>query len=189
MTDRLARGLIAIMVAVSTIAVLQLYPSLLVVENPLLGAGNYLQVPRPNTGLSVGQIAPSFTLTTLDREKIELVTLRGKVVLLDFMATWCIPCQQQMPHLKIVYEKYRDKGLVLISIDADPKETYQDLASFRSKYAAQWAFALDNGMVAPAYGVYYIPMTYIIDRGGVIRFKHLGFLDSDALSREIEKYL
>ncbi len=176
-------------VAVSTAAVLQLNPTLLLVENPIVGAGNYLNVPGPRMGLTVGEVAPSFTLTTLDGEKIQLVSLRGKVVVLDFMASWCIPCQQQMPHLKKVYEKYRDGGLVLISIDADPKESYQDLTSFRSRYAAQWAFAMDNGRVAPAYGVDYIPMTYIIDRGGVMRFKHLGFMDSDALALEIEKYL
>jgi len=188
MRGRVIRGLIVLVVALGTAGALQANPSLLLVENPLIGAGNYLNVPLPKTGLDVGQPAPDFALTTLDGERVQMERLRGKVVVLDFMATWCIPCQEQMPNLAKVNERYRDRGLVLISIDADPKETYQDLASFRSKYAAQWTFALDNG-IAAAFRVNYIPLTYVIDREGTIKFKHLGYIDGDSLAREVEKYL
>jgi len=189
MHNRVSRAIVLALVGAATVSILQVYPSLLFLENPAVGAGNYVNIPGAGLGLATGEAAPDFTIMTLDAQTMRLAELRGKVVVLDFMATWCIPCQQQMPHLARIYEKYKDRGLVLISIDADPKETYQELASFRSKYAAQWPFALDKGEVTSAYRVSYIPMTFLIDREGVIRFKHLGFIGEAALGAEVEKYL
>jgi thiol-disulfide isomerase/thioredoxin len=74
-------------------------------------------------------LAPDFSLTDLKEDTFRLSDFRGKVVVLDFMATWCGPCRLQMPHFNVVRERY-DREIVLISIDVDPRESTEVLRSF-----------------------------------------------------------
>jgi len=147
----------------------------------------------PTGGLAPGALAPDFTLTDLDGNAICLGDFRGKVILIDFMATWCGPCRQQMPHLKAVWEKEEYKGkVVIISIDVDPRVPVEDLESYRQGYPyATWIWAKDTAEqgVAASYGVRAIPTIVIIDQEGYVMFVHVGVTDASTLIREIDSLL
>jgi thiol-disulfide isomerase/thioredoxin len=145
----------------------------------------------PAGGPVSGTLAPDFALTDLDGITFRLSDFKGKVVVLDFMATWCGPCKQQIPHLRTIWEKYRD-GVIIISIDVDLSEPEDVLRSYRQNYPyATWIWAKDTAeqRVAVAYGVRAIPTIVVIDQEGHIRFLHVGLTDSSTLAREIDELL
>jgi len=150
-------------------------------------------VGSPTGGLASGALAPDFALIDLDGRAFRLSDFRGKVILIDFMATWCGPCRQQMSHLKVIWEKedYRDK-VVIISIDVDPSTPIENLKSYRQGYPyATWIWAKDAAeqRVAISYGVRAIPTIVIIDQEGYVRFVHVGVTDASTLIREIDSLL
>jgi len=147
----------------------------------------------PSGGMAQGSLAPDFALTDLDGNSFRLSDFRGKVVIIDFMATWCGPCKQQMPHLRAVWEREEYKGrVVIISIDIDLREPEEALRSYRQGYPyATWIWAKDTAeqRVAVAYGVRAIPTIVVIDQGGYVRFVHVGLTDSSTLTREVDELL
>jgi thiol-disulfide isomerase/thioredoxin len=145
----------------------------------------------PVGGPVSGTQAPDFALTDLDGNAFRLSDFKDKVVVLDFMATWCGPCKQQIPHLRAIWEKYRDR-VVIISIDVDLSESEDVLRSYRHNYPyATWIWAKDiaEQRVAVVYGVRAIPTIVVIDQEGYIRFLHVGLTDSSTLAREIDELL
>jgi thiol-disulfide isomerase/thioredoxin len=146
--------------------------------------------PQPASG---GGLAPDFLLTDLDGKAFRLSDFRGKVVVIDFMSTWCRPCRQQMPHLKAVWEKEDYRGrVILISIDVDVAEPEEALRSYRQGYPyATWICAKDTAeqRVAQSYRVVAIPTIVIIDQEGYARFRHVGLTDASTLIQEIDQLL
>jgi len=129
-----------------------------------------LDVP---VGNRVGQLAPDFTLSRLDGGESSLSEFRGRVVILDFWATWCGPCRASMPGLEALRARYQDKGLVLVSVSLDRRE--EDARSYleRRGYAefiGLWESLATAKQVALRYGVLGIPRTFVIDRQGIIRY-------------------
>ncbi|TEU06180.1 TlpA family protein disulfide reductase, partial [Candidatus Bathyarchaeota archaeon] len=146
----------------------------------------YLQQSR-----GTGTLAPDFSLTDLNGDAFRLSDFKGKVVVIDFMATWCGPCRQQLPHLKVIWEKedYSDK-IVLMSIDIDPTESAETLRSFAQGFPyATWIWARDTANLGQAYQVAGIPKTVIIDRDGYIRFTHTGVTYASTFIEEIDQLL
>ena len=133
------------------------------------------------------QMAPDFTLTDIDGNVFSLSDFRGKVVLLDFFATWWGPCRAEMPHLKALNEKFGEE-LVIISISVDPNyDSVERLKSFRQDYNITWTLARDTINVQAQYNVTAIPTLYIIDQNGYVRFHHVGLTEEDALTTEISQ--
>ena len=126
--------------------------------------------------------APEFTLNDRDGNPVSLASLRGQYVLLDFWASWCVPCRESMPHLKELYEAYHDKGLEIlgISTDSDPDDWKQALAEID----APWLHVLDEtparrkgSRTADTYGVHAVPTLFLIDPEG----KMVGKVEHDSL--------
>jgi peroxiredoxin len=146
-------------------------------------------IGAPGLFTSVGDKAPNFKVTDIDGNTIELKDYRGKVVVLDLMATWCGPCIVEMEHLRDLYEKYNGTDVVIMSIDIDPKETTEQLREFKDEYGDDWIFARDTDDIGTKYNVNYIPKMVVIDKEGKISYENTGVTSFSKLSSEIEKLL
>lgn len=130
-----------------------------------------------------GKKAPDFTLTTLDGKSVTLSKLKGKVVMLDFWASWCGPCRRSMPHLQQTFDQYKDKGLVIvgINVDKEPEKARFFLDKIGGAAAFKYPLALDSrGKVMGAYQVMQMPTAYLIGKDGVVKERIVGFSDDIA---------
>lgn len=117
--------------------------------------------------------APDFALPTLDKKTIRSSDLRGKVIVLNFWATWCGPCIAEMPHLQKAAEKYKSNPKVIIMI-VSTDENRLAVRTFLERNRYTMLAAFDDGAAA-SFGVRGIPTTFIIDRGGIIQFSEEGY--------------
>ncbi|MEQ1883345.1 MAG: TlpA disulfide reductase family protein, partial [Burkholderiales bacterium] len=121
--------------------------------------------------------AADFSLPT-DTGSVRLADLRGKVVYVDFWASWCVPCRASFPWMNDMKAKYGDKGLVIIAINLDKER--EMAKKFLAKLPAQFTIAYDpDWTVAGQYKVSGVPSSYLIDRSGKMRSTHLGFREKD----------
>lgn len=129
-----------------------------------------------------GQTAPKCMLPTVaGSEGVDLQNLRGKVVYVDFWASWCPPCAQSFPFMNKLDHELRARGLQVVGINVDAKA--EDVKSFLVRRPAQFAVSLDpTGSCAQEFGVTAMPSSYLIDRKGVVRHVHLGFRPGEAES-------
>jgi len=128
-----------------------------------------------------GKPAPDFTLPDLDGQKTRLSDLKGKVVLVNFWATWCPPCRAEIPEFVETYNACKDKGLVIIGVSLDQVPA-QELASFVKNFGMTYPVAFGTEKILDDYQPgQYIPATIIIDKKGMIRSRHVGAMDGDAL--------
>ncbi len=136
----------------------------------------------------VKEKAPDFTLTDIDGNNVTLSNYLGKVVLINFFATWCLPCKEEMPELVAFHEKHGNE-IIMISIDTDVTESIGDIISFMQEYNAEWIFALDTTeeYVMGKYKVIGVPSTFIVDPKGDISYMHLGPVKENELLREMDK--
>ena len=133
--------------------------------------------------------APEFTLYTLDGEEVKLSDYLGKVVILDFWATWCAPCRKGIPDLISIQNKYKD-DLVVIGISLDQPATQDQLIPFIKNYGINYPIVLGNIEVSAAYGnIQAIPTSFIIDQEGNIINKHIGLVSKSTLVEEINLLL
>ncbi len=123
---------------------------------------------------TVGSKAIDFTLKTFDGKQVTLSSLRGKVVLLDFWASWCTPCREELPLLDILHKTYgrEDFKVVTVNIDNHPKNAVKFLETYSIKVAPLWD---QKKKVVSAYDVQKMPTTILIDKNGWIRSIHSGF--------------
>lgn len=118
--------------------------------------------------------APDFTLSSVDGQTIRLSDYQGKVVLIDFWATWCPPCRVAIPHLVELQKKYGDQGLVVLGLSLDMNP--EDLTQFLSKTETNYPMLEVDEDTREAYGgVVSIPQTFVVDRKGQIRQKFMGY--------------
>lgn len=133
-----------------------------------------------------------FTLTDLNGSAVRLSELRGKVVIIEFWATWCPPCKESVPELNKVADKFRDKNFQLIGISVDKGgEALSNVRAFVKENAVAYPVMVDSGKVNVAYGVNGIPAMFIIDKEGRIVKRHTGFIPDLAqiLSKDVEELL
>ena len=118
--------------------------------------------------------APDFVLPARDGGQVALSELQGQVVLLNFWATWCGPCRQEMPHLEALYERYRDLGFTLLGVNVEEDSSGAD--KFLKETPVTFPILFDpKSQVSKSYDVIAMPSTVLIDRAGNMRFIHHGY--------------
>lgn len=172
----------------ATVRLLSLDPSI-DFHQPLISAGGEAK-PLPEIR----------AVEWIDQKPVKLSELRGKIVLLDFWAHWCGPCRYTFPKLQRWHQTYKDKGLVILGLTnyfghAEGRELSQRdelayLREFKKKNRLPYGFVIaDNPQNDLNYGVFSLPMSFLIDRGGAVRYISMGAAESEiaALGRMIEK--
>jgi peroxiredoxin len=142
----------------------------------------------------VGQKAPNFTVAPVhgSKGKVSMVELRGKVVLVDFWATYCEPCKKSFPKLQELHSKYDGSGLKIVGISEDEPDDKGKIGAFANAYGAKFTLAWDEDKaIAQSYKPETMPSSFLIDKKGVVRFAHVGYHDGDAalLDKEIQELL
>lgn len=138
--------------------------------------------------LAPNATAPDFTLRSLNGPNLRLAEQRGRVVLVNFWATWCGPCKQEMPHLNRLYDKYRSAGFVLLGVNVD--EDPGLAAGTASKLGMHFPVLLDSEKaVSRLYDLQSMPSTVLIDRDGRVRYLHRGYREGleEAYERQIRE--
>ena len=130
---------------------------------------------------SIGLPAPDFTLTSLDGKKVRLSDLRGKIVLINFWATWCAPCRLEMPLIQERAERYSSQ-LAVLGVNFD--EPQDQVQSFVDELGLRFDVLLDPGaQVQDLYQVRGYPTSLFVDEAGIVRFIHIGFLSEEQMDR------
>ena len=142
---------------------------------------NTLQSNEPST--------QEFTLIDIEGNMFTLSDFGGKIVIVEFMATWCGYCKQQIYHFEDVWEKYGDK-IIIIFVDVDPSESEETLRTFAKQFPYnEWIWTRDTINLAKSYEVTAIPKTIIIDQNGRLCYSHMGVTAASTLLGEIESLL
>jgi len=139
-----------------------------------------------------GFIAPDFILNDLEGDPFELSCFQGKTVIVNVWASWCNPCQYEMPALQKIHEKYKDQGLILLAVNNTYQDNYADVVDFVRQNNLTFPILLDlDGKVSKLYKVQALPSTFFIDKNGKISEIVIGGPMSEALIeskiKELEK--
>jgi cytochrome c biogenesis protein CcmG/thiol:disulfide interchange protein DsbE len=135
----------------------------------------------------IGKIAPDFELKTLDGKKLKLSSLKGKVVIIDFWATWCGPCRMEIPSFIKLQKDYKKKGLVIIGMALDEKDK---VVKFAKENKISYTIVIGNDDITIQYGgINAIPATFVIGKDMKIKYQHVGVTDKDVFEKEIKELL
>lgn len=151
-------------------------------------------VERPE--LARMKMAPPFSITSLDGQHVSLDHLQGKVVLIDFWATWCGPCREALPHIRDIARKFQGQPLVILSVSLDSDEAkWKDFVAKNDMTWLQYRDGGWNGPLAKLFGVREIPHTFTIDPDGILEEEHVGDASIEgrlkklcARARELEEF-
>ena len=128
--------------------------------------------------------APDFTLPLLEGGQLHLSSYRGKIVLLDFWATWCVPCREETPHFVELQNKYGDRGLQIIGVSMD--DSPDPVHPFYQQFHMNYPVVMGTADVGAAYGgVLGLPIAFLIDREGRIYTKHLGATEAAVFEKDV----
>lgn len=132
--------------------------------------------------------AQDFTLKDINGGEVKLSSLKGKAVVVNFWATWCYPCREEIPDLQKSYDENKDKGLVILGVNI--KENESKVLKFAKDYKMTYPILLDiDGTISDAYRVFGIPMSFFIDRNGLIKDSFIGMLTKEDLSKKLTMIL
>ena len=130
--------------------------------------------------------APDFTLPLVEGGQLRLSSYRGKIVLLDFWATWCVPCREETPHFVELQRKYGDRGLQIIGVSMD--DSPDPVRTFYQQFQMNYPVVMGTADVGVAYGgVLGLPIAFVVDREGRIYAKHMGATDAAVFENEITR--
>ena len=151
--------------------------------------------PPPTTEGCTTKIVPAklnFTLKDADDKKVRLAEFKGKVIVLNFWATWCVPCKTEIPEFVELQKVYESQGVQFIGISVDQKETIGKLRPYIAEHSMNYPVlqGTSNEGVLDAYGpLSTVPTTYLIKRDGNVCKRHAGAVTKDVLERELKSLL
>lgn len=120
--------------------------------------------------------APNFKLSTQEGKVVELAALKGKIVVLNFWATWCGPCRKEIPGFMEVYKHYKEKGLEIVGVSLD-RDGWEAVGPYVEQAKINYPVVVGNRAMVEAYGgIDAIPATFIIDKQGNVVEKHVGYM-------------
>jgi thiol-disulfide isomerase/thioredoxin len=156
------------------------------------GAGIVLAIALLTAPAAPGQekeAAPNFKLKNAAGQPVELAKLHGKVVVVNFWATWCGPCRAEIPGMLDIYQKYKGKGLEIVGISVD-QDGWGAITPFVKKLNITYPVVLGNGEVTDAYGgIDAIPTTFFVDRNGRVLQRHVGYMSKDDFEKAVRSFL
>lgn len=133
--------------------------------------------------------APNFVLKSSDGKTVELKKLTGKVVVVNFWATWCGPCRAEIPGMIEVYKQYKSKGLEIVGVSLD-QQGWDQVRPFIEKLKVPYPIVVGDSKLADAYGgIDAIPVTFFIDKKGNIVERHLGYFSKSEFEAIVRKML
>jgi cytochrome c biogenesis protein CcmG/thiol:disulfide interchange protein DsbE len=139
-------------------------------------------------GVGVGRQAPNLQLESLDGHQVSLADYAGQVVLINFWATWCPPCKEEIPAIERAYEAHRDEGFMVLGINDG--EALGVVQAFAGELGITYPVLIDRRRdVAAQYRRRGLPLTVIVDRAGVIQVRHEGYLTAGQLDRYLSRLL
>lgn len=152
----------------------------------LVACGALASASAAGPGAQVGQPAPALLVSQLDGQPFDLAAERGKVVIINYWASWCSPCRAEMPVLDAFYKRYHARGLVLLGLSVDQAQDSAAVLSIMGKFSYPAALATNakvNGFGAPLA----VPMTWVIDGAGVVRARLVSgtAVTEESLSRAV----
>ena len=158
-------------------------------KTTLLAAGFALVVSAVQAALPVIGPAPAWKLKTLEGREVSSTDFKGKVVVVDFWATWCPPCRAEIPGYIELQKKYADKGLVILGLSLDDAGV-EVVQKFATAQKINYPILLDASSAAEAFGdIRSIPTTFLIDKDGNIRHKKVGAAKADAYEKIVAELL
>ena len=142
--------------------------------------------------VAVGLPAPAYRTVSLSGDSVALADQRGKVVLLNIWATWCHPCRDEIPELREIHAKYRDRGLELVGVSVDAQGADDNIRTFMKEFEMTYPVWLDpDERISAQFLTIGVPTTFLIDKQGVLRWRKTGpiVMPDSALTNAIERAL
>jgi peroxiredoxin len=140
------------------------------------------------SGVNKGNRALDFTLVNMAGEEVSLSDFEGEVVVVNFWATWCPPCRAEIPDLEAAYQDFRDEGLVVLGVNV--QDPVHMIEPFVTEMGMSYPVVMDTtGMVMKDYRAPGLPVSLIVDRDGIIKERHVGYLSAEQLADYLEKVL
>src|SRR5690348_8373304 len=158
------------------------------------GSSHSASLPPPKeTAIAAGEIGsrlPDFTLKDLQGQSISSADLRGKVVLVDFWATWCQPCKKEMPGYQRLLDRYGSRGFAVLGLKFDTMMDTEDPVKFAKKIGVHYPLAVATDDLKQKFGgIEGLPTTMLYDRQGILRKKEIGFEYTDAFEAAVRPLL
>jgi len=152
-------------------------------------ASRQVPISTGPAGEGLGQPAPDFMVKDIRGNTFKLSELKGKVVILDFWATWCQPCKIEIPWFVDMYSRYRSQGLEVVGVAMDD-EGAEVVKPFVERYGMNYKVVIGNEKITDLFGgIYGLPTTFIIDREGKIQSRHIGLVSRQTLEQAVKKLL
>jgi len=155
-----------------------------------LGIYFFARPSRSRSGPAVtqGALAPDFSLPQLNGSQLELSAYRGEIVLLDFWATWCDPCREEIPHFVDLQNRYGGQGVQVIGVSMDDRP--EPVRTFYQQFKMNYPVVMGNAKIGDLYGgILGLPIALLIDRNGRIYAKHIGATDVSVIEKEMVSLL
>lgn len=144
---------------------------------------------RQNAKLAIGKPPPDFSVTTFDGQEVALSDFKGQVVVLNFWASWCLPCHDEAPDLQYIHEAYQEAGVVLLGVTY-AESNVQNSIDFVEQYGITYLNGADRGTrISKRYGITGVPETFIIDRDGNLSQYYPGPVNAVMLGQFLDELL